>query len=400
MSLRAADLRAAGRLVIAAVAGVTDVVEGMHRNIAGAAPIVGAVPRGRAGGIAGLVYGSIRGITQAIGLGLDLALALLKPPPGGENSSPRREAMLAAINGIFGDYLVASGNPLAIAMSLRQQGRALLLQRRALTDAIVAPRSKLLVLAHGLCMNDLQWQRDGHDHGASLARDLGYTAIYLHYNSGRHIADNGREFAEILDSLLGEWPVPVDELSIVGHSMGGLVARSAHHYASRAGLAWAKKLKKLVFLGTPHHGAPLERAGRHLDLLAGISPYTEPLSRLGRIRSAGIKDLRYGNFLDADQGRRDGNGAREPGTTVPLPGDVACFAIAASRQARPGGSRRPPSGDGLVPVASALGRHDDAALALPIPAARQVICYGLNHFDLLGRRAVYDHLRRWLATNQ
>lgn len=398
MSLRTADLRGAGRLVIAAVTGVTDVVEGMHRNIAGAAPIVGTVPRGRAGGIAGLVYGSIRGITQAVGLGLDLALALLKPPPGGENSSPRREAILAAINGIFGDYLVASGNPLAIAMSLRQQGQALVLERRALTDAIVTPRSKLLVLAHGLCMNDLQWRRDGHDHGAALARDLGYTAIYLYYNSGRHIADNGREFAEMLETLLREWPVPVSELSIVGHSMGGLVARSAHHYASQAGLAWPKKLNKLVFLGTPHHGAPLERAGRHIELLAGISPYTEPLSRLGRIRSAGIQDLRYGNFLEVD--KQDGKGVRRPGAMVPLPSDVACFAIAASRQARPGGSRRPPAGDGLVPVASALGRHDDAALALSIPAARQAICYGLNHFDLLGSQVVYDHLRRWLATNQ
>jgi len=242
--------------------------------------------------------------------------------------------------------------------------------------------------------------RDGHDHGASLARDLGYTAIYLHYNSGRHIADNGREFAEMLETLLREWPVPVSELSIVGHSMGGLVARSAHHYARQAHHAWPERLKKLIFLGTPHHGAPLERAGNQVDLLVGISPYTEPLSRLGQIRSAGIKDLRYGNFLDPDVAGRDGKGAQRTGPTVPLPGDVACFAIAASRQARPGGSGRPPPGDGLVPVASALGRHDNAALALPIPAARQAICYGLNHFDLLGSRVVYDHLRRWLATNQ
>jgi pimeloyl-ACP methyl ester carboxylesterase len=396
----ASDLRGVSQLIIAAVSGVTDVVEGMHRNIAGVSPILGTVPAGRAKGISGLVYGGIRGVTRAVGLGLDLALALVEPLQGGRDASPRRDALVAAINGTFGDYLVASGNPLAIAMSLRRRGQTLLIERRALAVDVADPQGKLVVLVHGLCMNDLQWDREGHDHGAVLARELGYTPVYLHYNSGRHISSNGHQFADIMESLLREWPVPVSELVIVGHSMGGLVARSACHYARLANHAWPRQLRKLVFLGTPHHGAPLERVGNRVDLLAGVSPYTEPLSRLGKIRSAGIKDLRHGSILDEDWYRGDGKRARGAATTVPLPEGVECYAIAATRQERPGSSRRQLRGDGLVPVDSALGRHENAALALPIPAAHQAVCYGLNHFDLLGSREVCDRIRRCLAPNQ
>ncbi|MCZ7653807.1 MAG: GPI inositol-deacylase [Rhodocyclaceae bacterium] len=180
--------------------------------------------------------------------------------------------MLAALNGVLGDYLEASGNPLAIRMSLRRKGSALQLDKNALAAAIPNAGGRLLILAHGLCMNDLQWKRQGHDHGAALARDLGYTPVYLHYNSGRHISTNGREFSGLLDALLSAWPAPVDELTIIGHSMGGLLARSAWHYGMAEGRAWPLKLKGLVFLGTPHHGAPMERGGNWIDIALGLSP--------------------------------------------------------------------------------------------------------------------------------
>ena len=383
------DLQGAGRLAVAAVVGVTDIVEDMHRNIAGLAPVVGASPSGRARGISGLVYRGVRGVTRAVGFGLDTAFGALTPLLGSAGSSPRREAVLAALNGVFGDYLAASNNPLAITMQLRRNGQPLVLERHALASDFVHPGGKLLVLVHGLCMNDLQWAREGHDHGAALARDLGYAAIYLHYNSGRHIATNGREFAATLERLVQSWPVPITELVIVGHSMGGLVARSACHCAKQAGQPWLRHLKKLVFLGTPHHGAPLERAGNWVDYLLGVSPYTAPFARLGTIRSAGIKDLRHGRFTDEGV---------DAGKAVPLPARVKCFAVAATKHDAAGGSRGRLPGDGLVPVNSALGKHENVALALPIPASRQAICYGSNHFDLLSSAVVYDRIRGWLAT--
>ena len=105
-----------------------------------------------------------------------------------------------------------------------------------------------------------------------LADQLGYTAVHLHYNSGRHISINGREFAKQLETLLREWPVPVEELTILGHSLGGLLARSACHYGAQAGHGWLQSLKNIVFLGTPHHGAPLERGGNWLQVSVARSP--------------------------------------------------------------------------------------------------------------------------------
>lgn len=392
-----ADLRGVSQLIVAAVAGVTTIVEEMHRNIARISPPIGAAPSGRARGVSGLVYRSVRGVTRLVGFSLDTALAPLTPLLIHHAPSPRREALLAAINGVLGDYLAASHNPLAIPMRLRQEGHPLELDRQTLAARFAGSNGKLLVLVHGLCMNDLEWRREGHDHGAALAEDLAYTPLYLHYNSGQHISTNGRELAALLERLVQAWPVLVSELVLIGHSMGGLVSRSACHYAQQAGYTWRRHLKKLICLGTPHHGAPLERVGHQANMIAGISPYTAPLTRLGKIRSAGVQDLRYGNILDEDWQRHGSEHLHDPRQQAPLPEDVRCFVIAATRQPpfdNPG-ARLP--GDGLVPLQSALGQHENAALNLPIPVARQAICYGLNHFDLLSSREVYARIRRWVA---
>jgi hypothetical protein len=391
--IRPADLRGASRLVVDAVTAATHLVESMHYTIARrAAP--GALP-GR--GIAQLVYRSVRGITRAVGGGIDAALAPLVPPLDHGHSSPRREAVLAAVNGVLGDYLEASGNPLAIPMRLRRDGAPLAVERAALAAAMPRASGRVLVLVHGSCMSDLQWRRQGHDHGAALERDLGWTAVYLHYNSGLHVSVNGRRFAGALEDLAREWPVPLQELAIVGHSMGGLLARSACHYGREAGHDWLRHLRKMVFLGTPHHGSPLERAGNWVDAALGATRYSAPLARLGMIRSAGVTDLRYGNLLDEDwHGRhrfaRDGD-RRRP---VRLPQGVACYAVAATLEGRTRAAAVLPS-DGLVPLASALGRHPKAELALDFPESRRWIAAGMSHFDLLSRPEVYARLRDWLA---
>ena len=402
----AAYLSGTSRLLIDAVEGVTDIVEDLHRHIAGAAPLVGKSSSGRTRGITGLVYRSVRGVTRAVGFGLDVGFAQLMPLLSKQASSLRREAVLAALNGVFGDYLVAHQNPLAINMQLRQHGRPLVLNNAALATSFATENHKLLVLVHGLCMNDLQWNRERpdhsatHDHGASLARDLGYTPIYLHYNSGCHIATNGEAFAAMLEQLLQAWPVPVSELTIIGHSMGGLVARSACHYAGQANHTWIKRLKKIIFLGTPHHGAPLERAGNWVDMLLDISPYTAPFARLGKVRSAGIKDLRYGRIMDEELPDR-----KPVQRTRNINQRVKYYAIAATQQKQPGGVGARLRSDGLVPVKSALGlgqgSQKNATMSTPIPilipVSRQRTCYGLNHFDLLSSGEVYDQIYRWLA---
>lgn len=381
VSFASGDLQGACRLAVEGVVAVTDIVESMHRNISGLAPLVGPSRQGGTRGITGLVYRSVRGVSRGVGFGLDLALERLGTRLGRRDSSPRREALLAALNGVLGDHLAASDNPLAISMSLRREGRSHTLERRALAKEVSDPKSKLLVLIHGLCMNELQWRQQEQNQSASLARDLGYTPLYLHYNSGLAIAENGRRFSSLLEQLVQKWPVPVHELVVLGHSMGGLVARSACHHATLAEHAWRRRLEKLVFLGTPHAGAPLERAGHWVDVLGGISPYVAPIARICKLRSAGVTDLRYGMAVD----------------TVPLPAGVQCFAIAATRQRQRGREGARLRGDGLVPVRSALGQHEDPALSLPIPTSRRCIVYGLSHQDLLSSHEAWARVGLWLA---
>jgi len=378
LPLHAADLQGIGRLAIDATLGITSLVETMHHNVSRVPLPLGKGTQAPARGLTGLVYRSIRGVTRAVGGGVDFTLARLAAMAGRQESTPAREAMIAALNGVMGDHLAATGNPLAIAMRLRREGKPLDLHREALAKAIPGASGRILLLVHGLCRNDLQWQRNGHDHGAALAADAAiapsFTTVYAHYNTGLHVAANGRELAALLERLVTAWPVPVEEIAILAHSMGGLVVRSAFPRGTGARPAWPRLVKRIVFLGTPHDGAPLERGGRWIDAALDASPYTTAFARLGRLRSAGINDLRHG----ADR---------------PLPAGVRCFAVAASLAKRGGRIVDRVVGDGLVPVPSALGEGS----SLAFPARNRWVVRGLGHLDLLDHPAVQAKLRRWLG---
>ncbi len=401
-SLRGSDLRGAVRLATDATAGLTDLVEAMHARIArlpGSRPLDLA---GRAGGLTGLVYHTICGVTRVVGGTIDSLLGLIAPALDPQQiseceESPEREGLLAALNGVLGDYLAATGNPLAIKMAFRIQGKQLALEPGALSARLPEDHSRLLVVVHGLCMSDVQWRREGHDHGAALAADLGYTAVYLHYNSGLHISINGRSLARELERLLELWPCPAERFALLGHSMGGLVARSAQHYGIQAGHRWPSRLDDMIFLGTPHHGAPFERAGNWVDVILGANPNSAPFARLGKVRSAGITDLRHGNIVDEDWVGRDrfARGA-DRRQRVALPPRVRYHALAGCLGAH-GDLKSQLLGDGLVPLASALGQHANPARALSIPKDRQWVGYRTNHLELLSRPAVYAQLRHSLA---
>ena len=394
---RPSDLRGAARIATDATAGLTDLVEAMHERIIRIPGVSSRVLDGRAGGISGLVYKTIRGVTRIVGGSLDALLALLAPALSQVDLSPEREGLVAALNGVLGDYLAATSNPLAIAMAFRREGRALAPEASAVTARLPDVSGRLLVLVHGLCMNDLQWSRDGHDHGEALADELGFTRLPLHYNSGLHISINGRELARQLEKVIDAWPLPIERLVILCHSMGGLVARSAVHYGVLAGHRWPARLDDLVFLGTPHHGVPLERAGHWVDVVLGAAPYAAPFARLGKVRSAGITDLRYGSLVDEDWVGRDRfERAADRRQHVPLPNKVRCYAIAASIGKQSSHLNNRLLGDGLVPVNSALGLHADPARTLRFAEDRQWIGYGISHLGLLSNAEVYAQLRQWL----
>jgi len=399
--LHATDLRGASRLAVDATLGLTNLVENLHHNITRVPGPLGTASEQPTRGITGLVYRSIRGVTRLVGGSLDALLgqvtSLLGPGPA--VASPEREAVLAALNGVLGDHLQASGNPLAIAMTLRHEGRPVELQPQALHAALPAARGRVLLLVHGLCMNPLQWQRNGRELGAVLAAEGGFTPLHLHYNSGLHIATNGRWLADRLQALLQAWPLPLEELVIVGHSMGGLLARSAIHQARARGDGWPARLTRLAFLGTPHHGAPLERGGHWIDIILGASPYTAAFARLGKLRSAGITDLRHGSLLDEDRSGDDRFAHRHDTRTVlPLPQGVDCLAVAGSLGQQAGELRETLLGDGIVPLDSALGRHRLASRCLQFAADRQWVGQGIDHIGLLHSDEVLAQLRGWLLS--
>lgn len=391
--LHAADLHGILRLVFAAAGIVIDKVESLHVQL-----VAATLRRDGVGDIGAYVYRQARATTVLTARWFDARLGRPGATAPHRLSSAERESVLAALNGLFGDLLARLDNPLAIRMRLRRHGMPLALERSALAAAIPDATGKLLILVHGLCRCDLQWRRGGHDHGAALGRDLGYTPLYLHYNSGLHVSVNGRELSALLDVLVGQWPVAVEEVAIVGHSMGGLVARSACYYARSARHAWRPLLRQMIFLGTPHHGAPLERHGNWLGAVLGRSTLTAPLARLGELRSAGITDLRYGNLLDEDwRGRDRFEHSGDLRRKVPLPRGVRCYAIAGTTGRRMGDVRDRLLGDGLIPLDTALGRHEDPARSLAFPKSRQWIGFGMHHLDLLSRVEVYEKMRGWLA---
>ena len=365
------DLRGVVRLAVEATVGVTDLVEKMHHTIQLRHPPLGVSRADNTTGLTGFVYRSIRGTTRLVGKGLDAGLAPVTDLLPEETSNDTRDAFVSAINGVFGDHLVETDNPLAIEMCLRYEERA-------------AVTGKVLLLVHGLCLNDEHWARDGHNHGEALANDLGYTPIYLRYNTGLSVADNGRDLADLLESALQDWPAPVSELAIVGHSMGGLVARSACHHGGLAGHDWLQHLHKLVSIGTPHHGAPLERGGNWLEYAMDFSPYAAPFTRISTKRSAGITDLRHGSITDTRQ------------DFVPLPEDVECYAMAATLGKKRNKVGEKLIGDGLVPLDSALGQHKDSARTLSFPKDHQWVGFETGHITLLGDPGVYAQLRNWL----
>jgi pimeloyl-ACP methyl ester carboxylesterase len=380
------DIRGAIRMGFDATTGIVDVVERMHSTIQRTPAPLGKPVNDPTRGITGFVYRSVRGVARLFGQGIDGSLAAVERLLPEGDRAPVLAAALAAANGVHGDYLVRTGNPLAIEMSLRHHGVPIDLTDPAssLGAAGGRPSDKLLVLVHGLCMNDLQWRRNGHDHGEALACELGFSPLYLRYNSGLHVAQNGRNFAELLETLVARWPGPLRELTIIGHSMGGLVTRSACHFAGEHGHAWLKHLRNLVFLGTPHHGAPLERGGHGLDYVMELSPYSAPLARLGKARSVGIQDLRHGNIT---AGKHE---------FVPLPAGVNAYVAAATLGSRRSVVAERLTGDGLVPLDSALGRDPDPSRCLGIPQSRQWIAYGMGHLELLANPEVCARLRTWL----
>jgi pimeloyl-ACP methyl ester carboxylesterase len=394
------DLAGAAQLATDATLRLTDLVEAVHAQVVRPPRWGHRAHAERTGALSGWVYRSVRVVTRVTGHSMAALLQGLSryPQAGASGAASQRASSLAALNGVLGDYLADTRNPLATAMSL--QGAEAVKQPEAVAEDAFAHEThdtsgRLLLMIHGLCMNEQHWTRAGHNHGLALGQSLRFEPLFLRYNSGLHIATNGQALAELLERTLAQAPRKPKRLVIIGHSMGGLLARSAIHHGRQAGHRWPQQVTDLICLGTPHHGAPLERIGHGFNTLLERLPYLAPFARLGRLRSAGMTDLRYGSLLNVNPSRFLQHS--DPPEAVALPDGIRCFALAATLGQRPSDRSRQLLGDGLVPLDSALGRHPEPSRHLAFLPHRQWVAEGAGHFDLLNDPRVYARLLQWLS---
>ena len=317
-------------------------------------------------------------------------------------STPRSNLALAALNAILGDELADQGSPLAIPMSIRKSRADVAPQHDDLAVAFPAATPKVAVFLHGLGETEESWRlhadrqggREESTYGSRLTEDFGFTPVYLRYNTGLHISENGRHLNALLAAFIDAWPAGLDELLLVGHSMGGLVARSACHQAWEGGDSWVSAVRHVVYLGCPHLGAGLEQWVSRLSEALSKLHTSRPLAAVLDRRSAGIKDLHSGYLLE-DDWRDSGARAKRRIHDVRLLPWAKHYAVSATVTTRRHGPLGQVVGDLLVQPASAQGgtrqgRH--------IPFPGENICHldGLHHFQLLNHPTVYEAIRGWL----
>ncbi|MTV26135.1 alpha/beta hydrolase [Nitriliruptoraceae bacterium ZYF776] len=412
---------------LAALAGhhldrtVLGTVRDVHRGVADRVfrAVPGSTPvRWAHDAISATVYG-------AVGLGvrtLAVATDTIVEVAAGErevrwlDGSPGRRASQAVLHGIVGDGFATAHPELDLPVRIRVDDRDVPLEPPAIATAFPDARRRVAVLLHGLTESERSWDLPARERRRPEGTDavvlpdvlteLGWTPVRVRYGTGRAVGVNGVELAELLEALLEAWPQPVDELALVGHSMGGLVIRAACAVGEAADHRWLARVGHTVHLGTPHLGSWLERAAHRGAGVLKRFPETSAFGRILDTRARGIKDLRHGALDDAAWGEGvlgpDGTGDLDGlpvgvGATAelpPLPAGATHHLVAGRLTRSPDHPVTRVLGDLLVTVPSATGRDGRRELTggrlvvLELPA---------GHFRLLRDPLVADHLRQHLA---
>jgi triacylglycerol lipase len=327
----------------------------------------------------------------------ELAQRFLRSYPG------HRDEAIALVNGAVGDRLHDRGSSLAISMRLFHGREPWLLEHPPITVPDARPRACLFV--HGLMGSERAWrfgmsESDDRrvDYAAALTEARDCTPIYVRYNSGRHISENGRALAEQLEQLHLAWPdAGFAELSIVSHSMGGLVTRSACHYGLEAGHGWVDRLARVFLLGVPSRGAPLEQLAHvtAFTLETIWNPWTKLIGKAINLRSAGIKDLRHGFVLDEDWRHVDLDRLAFPVPTKPRDPLHVRWYVAAGTLGAGNSALGRTLGDGLVRSGSARGWNFDLRARELLPPAEVREFESTSHIDLMNDPAVLAQMLEW-----
>ena len=354
----------------------------------------------------GISAGAYRAVAATLRAPVRAGGRLIAERAAGEDSPALADSTagglaIAALNGVAGDRLAKDHPDLALGLTVRRRGREVPLEAAGIRAAFSDATPRLAIFVHGLCETDEAWRLGSiagppaRSYGARLSEELGYTPVYVRYNTGLRVSENGQELSAALDRIVSWWPVEIEEISLIGHSMGGLVARSACHYAERHGHAWTESVRHVFCLGTPHLGAPLERAANVAGWALSRLPESRPFADLFvNGRSVGIKDLRFGNVIEEDWCDCDPDEfLRDRCREVPfLPGATYYF-IGATLTSSPHGVGGW-IGDLLVHYPSASGASQGRRIPFEVDNGHHL--GGVHHLQLLKHPAVYEQIRRWI----
>ena len=398
-----AELRAVSRLGGQAFAGLVSRIEQVHQAIGG-----------RAFGSIGPVSAPVRVIHDSIARGVYRAVGSAGPVAGvlggkaasrfgatGQDTArgPASSVALATLNAFAGDRLGPDLASLAIRMAVRVDGSDIELAPQQVRDAFGDATPKLAVFLHGLAETENSWLRQAsrsEPYGRRLQAEFGYTPVYIRYNTGQHVSDSGHHLARLLDELTAAWPNEIQEILLAGHSMGGLVIRSACHYGAEASAPWVAHVRHVFYLGSPHLGAPLARAAGLAGWALGRVAETRPFADL-LTGSSAIRDLRHGYVLD-DWAACDPDGCmHNHRRDVPLLPGASHYAISAVISANPESPLGTLVGDLLVQPASAHGRrgtHQHIPFSVDMTRRHG----GMHHFDLLNHPDVWESMRGLLQS--
>jgi pimeloyl-ACP methyl ester carboxylesterase len=407
--MRSSEIETLGTLGGRVIALSGGIARDVHRSVAGRAfgalGVLGTPVRVMHDGISSAAYATVGASLRAVPRAIGTAAGRTAPPDGPSIAdAPGGAFALAALNGFWGDSIARDHADLAPDLSIRRRGRAVTPDSAGLARAYPDATGRIAVFVHGLCETEQAWNltpftrgpQRRRSYGARLRDELGYTPVYVRFNTGLHVSDNGRRLAEVLDHLVQAWPVDVQEVVLVGHSMGGLVARSACHYGEATGQRWTAPLRHVFCLGTPHLGAPLERAANAAGHALTRLAETRPFGALLNARSSGIKDMRFGSCVEEDWCDCEPDEyLRDRCTEVPFLPTATYYFIGATLARDPDGRLGRVAGDLLVQFASASGNGPKRRIPFEIDNGFHV--GGINHLQLLNHPAVYQQIRKWLV---
>jgi pimeloyl-ACP methyl ester carboxylesterase len=363
-------------------------VEGMHRAISGRwfGPLgaVGAPVRKAHDAIVSVVYGSVRLGGDAVGIALGDRITV---------DASTADSVQAFMNGLWGDALGRRAGHMEIQMGVRDRWGASVTIGPDLATAFPAATGRLVVLVHGLAETERCWHGTETEPGLAQALDErgDLTPISIRYNSGLRVSDNGSRLASLLDEVHSEWPVPVQSIALVGHSMGGLVVRSACEAARAGGHRWVDDVDDIVTVAAPHQGSPLEKIANVAAFGLGVAAETRPLADFVNGRSVGIKDLRFGAIVEDDWKGVDPDALLHNAVGKhPLASGIDHHFVTGVVTSDPTHPVGVAVGDLVVRAGSGIGGQR-------LQPRNGVVVGGKNHFDLLHEPEVIDRVLGWLA---